>query len=237
MRTYAGHYRELIDACIGFGSAYAPARPSIGIMQMENQLNTVLTAIEQVDFSYPAFDTADGARRDVFAKLPPLATRVLKEAEVCNLPAAVLKHMNEIVRKIRGGRAEQIVEPGPEATAEDEHKYISVSQRSFNEQIGHFNQLLDLVVTQQAYQPAEEDLSIDSLTAFLTAMKTTNDTARMAYIPLVSAREQRDKLLYTPVTGMMDTALLAKAYVEAMFGAASPQYKRVNHITFRNRKL
>jgi hypothetical protein len=57
----------------------------------------------------------------------------------------------------------------------------------------------------------------------------------VAEVPLASARQERNKLLYAPKTGMMDTALAVKEYVKAVFGTSSPQYKEVQHIRFRNK--
>jgi hypothetical protein len=36
---------------------------------------------------------------------------------------------------------------------------------------------------------------------------------------------------------MTDTALAVKEYVKAVFGATSPQYREVNHISFHNKKV
>jgi hypothetical protein len=57
-----------------------------------------------------------------------------------------------------------------------------------------------------------------------------------ATVPLANARAERDKLLYAPKTGMMDTALAVKEYVKSVFGSKSTQYKEVQRIKFRNIK-
>jgi hypothetical protein len=64
-----------------------------------------------------------------------------------------------------------------------------------------------------------------------------NRMAFTAESALVTARRERNEILYAPQTGMIDTALAVKAYVKGVFGAASPEFKAVNHIHFQGRKI
>ncbi|MDR1582268.1 MAG: hypothetical protein LBS55_03255 [Prevotellaceae bacterium] len=68
-------------------------------------------------------------------------------------------------------------------------------------------------------------------------MQATNEAVTVANVPLANARQERDRLLYAPQTGMISTALQVKEYVKAVFGASSPQYKEVRLIKFENKKL
>ncbi|MDR0603590.1 MAG: hypothetical protein LBG80_04715, partial [Bacteroidales bacterium] len=120
---------------------------------------------------------------------------------------------------------------------ENPQKHVSVSQVSFNEQIEHLNQLISLLKHQSTYTPTEPDLTIQALEQMYHNMQSTNDRFVEVEAALTTARQERNKLLYAPKTGMMDTALAVKEYVKAAFGAASPQYKEVKHISFKNRKL
>jgi hypothetical protein len=79
--------------------------------------------------------------------------------------------------------------------------------------------------------------------SFITIVILNNCGAKVmkingtATVPLANARQVRDSILFAPETGMIDTALLVKEYVKSVFGAASPQYKEVNHLKFRNKKI
>jgi hypothetical protein len=46
-------------------------------------------------------------------------------------------------------------------------------------------------------------------------------------------RISRNKSLYTPNTGIVDTATKSKDYVKSIFGATSPEYKMVKGLKFR----
>jgi hypothetical protein len=230
MNTYTGHFQKLIDVCESFGPSYNPVPEALQITSLRSQLENVQSAINVVDSELTKFITAESARSDQFALLPPLATRVQAIAITLNLPGAILLHIKEVVRKIRGQRTKP-VKPDPN----DEKKHISVSQVSFNEQIEHTNQLVWLAASQPAYTPTEADLTAAALNNFLAALRSTNDAAMDRAAILDKARQERDKLLYAPKTGMIDTALTVKEYVKAVFGAKSPQYKEVQHIAFRNK--
>jgi hypothetical protein len=234
INTYLGHFRQLIDVCEGFGSSYSPVPKELQIANLKAQTRKIQTAITKVDTLLPDYLAAENARQEKFALLPPLATRVQATAIVLGLPNAIVVHIKEVVRKIRGERAHKL-KPEPVDGTHEPARHVSVSQVSFNEQIEHLNQLIALVASQPAYTPAETDLTVAALNRLLTAMRSTNDAAMEAIVPLTAARQERDNLLYNDQTGMMGTALRVKDYVKAVFGANSPQYKEVRGIKFRNR--
>ena len=233
--TYTGHFRMLIDVCIVFGDAYNPQNTDLQIASLEAQLASVQTSINNTDTLAPVLITAASARQDKFTLATSLSTRILAAATVLRLPSAVITHIKELVRKLRGDRARKLTEKDMIGANGEPAKHISVSQVSFNEKIEHFNKLIDLVNSQPAYTPTETELTVASLTALLNEMRESNNAVMAATAVLTNARQERDQLLYAPQTGMMDTALLVKEYIKAVFGPNSPQYKEVKHITFRNR--
>ena len=94
-----------------------------------------------------------------------------------------------------------------------------------------------MLSSQSAYSPTEPDLTVTALNTLLDDMQATNSAAVKAEIPLTSSRQERDRLLYAPKTGMMATGLAVKEYVKAVFGVSSQQYKKVRQISFKNQKL
>ncbi|MDR1562214.1 MAG: hypothetical protein LBS54_03875 [Dysgonamonadaceae bacterium] len=234
--TYVGNFDELTGICDGFGPAYSPKPDYLKIPALKTQSVHIKASINDVDYGMSNVATAEDARQKAFALLPPLATRVLAAATVLGLPDVVLVRIKEVVRKIRGDRAKPIkVEPLLED--EEPKKHISVSQKSFNEQIEHFHQLITYVAPHPEYAPTEDDLTVPSLRKLKDKMGITNDGAREANRILDDARDKRNALLYAPGTGMMDTALAVKEYVKAAFGTRSPQYKAVKSISFKNKKF
>jgi hypothetical protein len=234
INTYIGNFDKLIDICEGFGGSYNPVPTTLHIPILRDQSANIKIAITAVDKAQAITIDAEDARKKIFSGLLPLVTRIQAIAIVLGLPDAIIVHVKEIVRKIRGQRAHKIkLDP----STEEPQKHISVSQVSFNEQIEHLNQLIALLKSQPAYMPSESDLTVMALDQLLAAMQTTNVRFVETEVVLTNARQERNQLLYAPKTGMMETGLAVKEYVKAVFGTTSPQYKQVKHIAFRNRKL
>jgi hypothetical protein len=234
VNTSLNNFSKLIDICESMGASYNPVPQNLQIAILKEHAVNVKGAITHVDKTQAISITAEDARQKTFSTLLPLVTRVQAIAIVLGLPDAIIVHVKEIVRKIRGQRARKIKS---DQTEEETKKHISVSQLSFGEQIEHLNQLIALLKSQPAYTPAETDLTVTALDQLLLAMQTTNAEAMETEVALANARQERNQLLYAPKTGMIDIALAVKEYVKAVFGASSPQYKMIKHISFKNRKI
>ncbi|MDR1562338.1 MAG: hypothetical protein LBS54_04535 [Dysgonamonadaceae bacterium] len=236
INTNVDNLGTLIGVCISFDGDYDPSVNSIKIPSLQELMSHVRHAINDVDYFKPLAERAESARQEKFAVLPILATRIQAAAIVHGLPPSVIANIKEIVRKIRGARKKKI-NLDAEYTGIEPPKHISVSQVSFAEQIEHFTQLVMHVSTQPEYTPKEDDLKVPALNAFQQELGIVNDSAKSAEQSLTDARDARNKLLYTPETGMIDTALRVKEYVKSVFGAKSSQYKEVFHIKFENKKI
>jgi hypothetical protein len=62
---------------------------------------------------------------------------------------------------------------------------------------------------------------------------TKNYAVIAATTPLSNARIGRDAVLYKAETGLVDIAMDAKAYIKAIFGATSAEYRQVSKLTFK----
>ncbi|MDR1373027.1 MAG: hypothetical protein LBJ17_07950 [Dysgonamonadaceae bacterium] len=236
INTYVGNFNDLIGILIEIGCLYKPQNELITIPVLQEQSSLIRMAINSVDDFQAEWIISESDRQIAFEPLKPLATRVLAMATTFNLPPVKMTHIKELVKKIRGARIRPIpVEP--ENSSDDPSKHISVSQTSFKEQIEHITQLIDLLAHIPTYLPVEYDLTVTGLGDYRDRMGEVNDAAVQSHLLLTNARAHRNRLLYTPVTGMMDTALHVKEYIKAVFGATSEIYKRVHHIKFANKKI
>jgi hypothetical protein len=117
------------------------------------------------------------------------------------------------------------------------HQTFAASHRTFTDQIEHLMQLIELVEGQPGYLPSVADLTPPALRLYAGELASLNRMAFTAESTLATARRERNEILYAPVTGMIDTALAVKEYVKGVFGAASPEFKEVNHIHFQGKKI
>ena len=230
------NFRKLNDHIISFGTKYAPTDARLQLANVATVLQAADAALISLNGANPPFLQAVSRREAAFAGVPQLASRALAIAETLHLDATTIKALKELVRKLYGRRAtpKKIVPENPDTeVAEKEHKYISVSQLSFDQRTEHFSQFIDILKAEPVYQPAEQDLSIAGLSARLDEMRASNEAVTQAGIYLAGARNNRNAMLYAPYTGLVDVALDVKKYVKAAFGATSDEYAAIKKLEFR----
>jgi hypothetical protein len=229
------NYNKLVGIIIGFGPTYRPTDPQLEIGNMQKQAAEVNQAMNDVDFWLGTYKLAEDNRKNAFDQLLPTVTRVVGAAIAARLPENNIKHIKELVNKMRGRRKKPI-EIIPLEPMENPQKHISVSQTSFTAQIEHFNKLIIYLAQIPKYAPQEQDLTVDGLNKLRDEMGTANDATTAADNTLYAMRRTRDELMYAKEIGLVPTALAAKQYIKAIFGATSWQYKEVSGIKFRNMK-
>ena len=116
----------------------------------------------------------------------------------------------------------------------NEIKKISVSQQGFDSQEDFFNQLIILCKAEPLYLPNELDLNLAGLDAKQLALKTTNSAVKTSTPLYTKAMENRDIELYKKRTGLVDFSKIVKSYCLSVLDASSAEYKKINHIHFKN---
>jgi hypothetical protein len=229
-----GNFRKLIGIIVLFGARYAPAIARLQLTALNALLTEAVQALGQLDERVPPWLRAVNARVAAFEPLNLLVTRVLAYAEAVPLNPTALRALKELIRKIRGQRAKakELDVPVDPETGEPTHKYISVSQLSFEQRIEHFNQIVELLKAEPDYTPNEGELSTTGLSERLEAMRTTNTAVEMAADLVGKARSDRNRTLYAPTVGLVDVGYDVKKYVRGAFGPKSDEYRKVKGIKF-----
>jgi len=141
-----------------------------------------------------------------------------------------------INRKIQGAKANGTAKvpttPADPNAPTPTDKTISTSQQSYDSIIDHLTKLVETITQEPSYKPNETKLKTDTIKARLDTMKSTNTELVNSYTNWSNTRIQRNATLYSPLTGLVQTALEVKKYVKSVFGATSPQYKQVSGLVF-----
>ena len=225
------NFETLIIACTGYGTPYNPSNPNITIPILTTQHIEAKASVKDVKTTETPFNSFEGQRKTIFKPLKPTSTKVLNALKGASAPATVIADAETINRKIQGKRADNTTEEVP--TGETPSDKNSVSQQSYDMQIDHFEKLIELVDVEPKYNPNEEPLKITTLTYYKTELETINTAVKNAYIPYKTAMQTRNIKLYSPETGIVDTAQTVKNYVKSVFGATSPQYKQISKLAFK----
>ena len=227
---------ELIIADVtSYGATYNPSKASLKIPALTTLSTSSKSAVNAVSAAEPALKLAIDARDAAFKPVSPLVTKVINALKATDTTVQVDETAQTLVRKLQGRRAtpkKTEDQKKAAAAAGNEIVEISSSQMSFDSRIENFDKLVKLLVSVPQYTPNEAELKTAALTAFLADLKVKNLAVTTAEVPLNNARIARNDILYKPNTGMVDVALDVKTYIKSVFGASSPQYKKISGLKF-----
>lgn len=225
------NFEDLINFVTSYGGTYNPTKNALKLPQLNTLLTQAKADLAAVTIKNTAFNNAVNSRMAAFDPIKTLSTKLINALSATDATSQLIKDARTIVRKIHGSRAKPVVasqDPNTPAPTT-----ISVSQLSYDQLIEHFNKLIELLKTEPSYAPNENELKIAALTVTLTGLKTSNTNVSTSYVMVSNSRIARDKTLYKESTGLVDIALQVKAYVMAVYGSSSAEYKQVKHINFR----
>jgi hypothetical protein len=207
---------------------------------LHGSCKTILAAMSKANQDY---HLVTSERELAFKPLSGLCTRIHSALIAADATQQTMDNIKSITRKIRGGRAKKVnkpvTEPVPGATvvlAEPAPKTISVSQRSFDKRMDHFDELVTALSVQSNYKPNEEELTLESLQQLAVDLRAKNTAVMQASNKLGAARDARNKALYG-TGGLVAIAKKSKAYVKSVFGTKSTEYKRISRLKYANRKI
>lgn len=229
------NFETIIADVTSYGTTYNPSKASLKVAALNTLLTSAKSAVNAVSAAEPAYKLATDARDVSFKPLSPLVTKVINALKATDTTAQVDETAQTLVRKLQGRRATPKQTEEAKKVAEAAGKpivEISSSQMSFDSRIDNFDKLIKLLTSVTLYAPNEADLKVTALTAVLTDLKAKNTAVTTAEVPLNNARIARNVVLYKANTGLVDIALDVKTYIKSVYGATSPQYKKISKIKF-----
>jgi len=225
------NFETLITNCKGFGEAYNPSSNDIKIDVMVRYHLESKTEVREVKNKKAPFDEVEGHRKTHFKAYGALATKIMGALKASGAPITVIQDAETINKKMQGKRATgATIELKEDGTAKDR---ISVSQLSYDMKIDHLEKMIELLSIEPAYNPNENPLKVSNLTIYRTELETINSAVKNAYVPYYTALISRNKKLYDPEKGLVARALQVKNYVKSVYGANSPEFKRIQSLKFR----
>jgi len=227
------NFQDLNAVVTGYGAVYNPSKVAIQLANLLALFTTAAASLAQVITTNALFNNSVNVRMIAFEGLRSLCTRVINALEATDATEQTIKDARTIINTIMGRRAKPVpVDPNQPAP-----NTISVSQQSYDQLIQHFEMLIALVENEPLYNPNETDLKVVNLKLKLDELKAANADVFTHYTTVSNARIDRNKVLYLPSTGLVDTAEDVKSYAKSVFGARSPEFALINHIKFRGYKI
>ena len=216
----------LISNIASYGDRYKPTNPSILLEALKKMEADGRAAVLAVNDAMPIYSRATIERDNAFAPLGQLVTRSLNSLRASSSSEQTDEAASAIVRKIRGNRTTA------KAAAATDVKVatVSTSQQSYDSVIDNYERYIQYIAATPEYAPNEEDIKLPVLKALAVDLRAKNTACNNAKVAIDNARMARNRVLYTPLTGLVDVALDAKTYIKSLFGSTSPEYKQVAKI-------
>jgi hypothetical protein len=233
------NFETLISYITAFGTDYNPSKNSLTIPELQKILSESKVSLSTVNVAFSAHSNASAARESAFEPLSKLVTRANNALKATDTTTQVDDSAKTIVRKLQGTRASAKLTDEEKKALEAEGKevnQISTSQMGFDDRIENFDKFITLLSSIPNYAPNEEDLKIESLSAYRDSLKAKNADVLPTEVQLSNARIARNEIQDRPLTGLVDIAFDAKVYIKSVFGATSPQYKQISKLAFVKQK-
>lgn len=224
------NFKTLNTFTIGMDKDYQPVNPIASLENMHGIISKgepIMTSIREVTF--PAYSKVVDEEEQAFAKLPKLSTRVLKAFKAVAGTDEEVATAASLVSKIRPSGSSKKKQAPADGITPAEH---STSQRSYDNQVAFFSELIGVITTNGKYNPKEADLQIPALTAFRDELKTKTEAVDPALQAYDKDRNSRDELFYNDQTGMLHVAEKVKDYLSSVYTYGSQQMRYINSLKF-----
>ncbi|MGJ8593074.1 MAG: hypothetical protein ACSHXF_11020 [Aquaticitalea sp.] len=223
------HFFDVKQAAIGLGTAYVSPNPLFALEHLEVVYTAASEAILKVVSKLTLYQQAIDLQTAAFAGLKKASTRAKAIFSICGVPPEVVIRIDNINALIQGVR---IIKIKASDLNEDN---VSASHQSRAQQIVHVDSLIELLSLYPEYV-APADLTVAAFTARRNAMDTTLKNVMDHDTTLKLTRMERNEIMETPGTGLVDIAYGVKNVFKGIFGARSPQYRLVSGIKFTRMK-
>lgn len=227
------NFQDLISFCQGYGSAYNPTKENLKLPQLQALYQLALDKLNATKTQKTAFDIATNERRNAFANLKTLSTKIINAFAVSGADTLAINNAKSINKKLQGTSSKKTETAQKDLVDSSPSKTISTSQQSYDRQIDHLANMIQVLEQNTVYAPNENDLKVTSLQTKLSDLQTKNTNLINAYTSYSNAMIDRNQTLYNPLTGFIQTAKEVKQYVKSVFGATSPQYKQLTALEFK----
>jgi hypothetical protein len=223
----------MISRCTGYGLRYDPQNNLIKVASMQTLKTAAEAAMTLISNMKPAYETTTNLRQQKFVDMEKLCTRIINAFDATqDITDEDVADAKEILRKIRGERKSTvIVNPGP-----DDPDQISASQLSYAQQLNHFEQFKNFIISFAIYNPNEVELKPLALNTFFTDLKASFDNCVNATTPYLNAIIARNEILYKKTEGLVDVALEAKKYTKSVQAITLPEFRLISGLKFTRPK-
>ena len=232
-----GHARNIANATLlnttisQLGALYNPSNPILKLANLQDIYNKSFSDQQQVNVAVAPYSVAVNNREIIFAPVSKKITKLRKVYKTTERVTAVqLEDFMTIARKLKGIRKDKNTTTTDPAEVQKQH---STSQMSYDARTNNMDLLISLFQNTPNYNPNETEYQIATLQSEKSQMLQATQAVANTFIPLNTARDTRNKTMYTSPNNLVDTFNKAKDYLFTILDSDSVLYKTISKIKFK----
>ncbi|MET3536462.1 hypothetical protein [Chryseobacterium limigenitum] len=209
------------------GALYSPTNSKIKLSNLDPIRNSLQTVITELNAKQPVYKNAVAARETAIEPLGKLMTKALNYAKSLDISVTDKENIAAQAKKIRGDQKAKKVS-AVTTTVES----ISTSQMSYDNRIANLRAFTDQLESYAKYSPNEAEIQITHLKAFHSNLTNLSNTVNVAGNALITARKNRDEILYKNSINVIQLVKDIKAYLKSLGETGKPYYNAVVKLKF-----
>jgi hypothetical protein len=235
--TETGHNKNVANFSTAYqilqemGTLYNPSNAKIQLVNLDPIRTSLQTTILDLNNKKPIYKNAVSAREFAISPLGKLMTKSLNYAKSLDISATDKENINAQAKKIRGDQKPKSV--NPETTETDG---ISTSQMSYDSRIANLQAYTNQLASHSQYAPNETEIQIASFQTLHTTLVTLSQAVNSAGNALITARKNRNNILYSNDTNVIQLIKDIKAYLKSLGDAGKPYYNAIVKLQFKDNK-
>ena len=213
------------------GALYNPSNPHLLLTNLQPKKVSLGTTITALNDKKPIYKNAVADREIAIAPLGKKMSKALNYSKSIDISDTDKENIASQVKKIRGDKKPKNINPD---TAEIET--ISTSQMSYDSRIANLETITSQFASYPEYAPNEIEIQVPTLQAYYTELTTLSSLVNSAGNALITARKDRNQILYYDQHNIIQLIKDIKNYVKSLGDVAQPYYKALVKLKFTDIK-
>lgn len=210
------------------GTLYNPTNSKLKLDNLADLRQTLQALITDLNSKQPLYKNAVASRETAIAPLSKLMTKALNYSKSLEISSTDKENIITQAKKIRGDQKPKSINPETKET-----EGISTSQMSYDNRIANLAAFTRQLASFPHYSPNEHEISLENLQNIYTELTTLSNAVNVAGNALITARKNRNQVLYKDQTNIIQIVRDIKAYVKSLGDTAKPYYNAMVKLKFK----
>ena len=213
------------------GALYNPSNAKIQLVNLDPIRTSLQVTITDLNNKKPIYKNAVSAREFAISPLGKLMTKSSNYSKSIDISSTDKENIANLAKKIRGDQKPKSI--NPETT---ETEWVSTSQMSYDSRIANLETYTTQLASHTEYAPNETEIQIASFQTLHSTLVTLSTAVNSAGNALITARKNRNDILYSNDTNVIQLIKDIKACLKSLGEAGKPYYNAIVKLQFKDNK-